>query len=134
MSDCIELKPVAFVRSRFKVSEHKGLEWFETFESEIEILPEFSPALEGLIERYRTVAIVFFFDRCTETKLVDHPHGDKSREKRGVFSMCCPSRPNHIGLTFSTLVGRRGNTLIVRGLDALDGTPILDIRPGEKNP
>jgi len=57
-----------------------------------------------------------------------HPRGDLARPKRGVFTTRSPVRPNPIGLTRVELVKRQGNILIVQGLDAFEGSPVLDIK------
>lgn len=58
-----------------------------------------------------------------------HPMGDRSKEKRGVFALRSPMRPNPIGLTRVKLLERDGNVLTVEGLDALEGSPVIDIKP-----
>lgn len=58
-----------------------------------------------------------------------HPMGNRAKEKRGVFALRSPMRPNPMGLTRVELVERRDNILVVSGLDALEGSPILDIKP-----
>jgi tRNA-Thr(GGU) m(6)t(6)A37 methyltransferase TsaA len=63
-------------------------------------------------------------------KLQAHPMGDVTTEKRGVFALRSPMRPNPIGLTRVRLVERKGNILIVEGLDAFDESPVIDIKPG----
>jgi len=64
------------------------------------------------------------------TKLQAHPMGDVTKEKRGVFALKSPMRPNPIGLTRVRLIERNGNVLIVEGLDAFDESPVIDIKPG----
>ena len=61
--------------------------------------------------------------------MLQHPRGDKSRPKRGVFALRSPYRPNHIGLTEVELLAINGNVLSVRGLDAINETPVLDLKP-----
>ena len=60
--------------------------------------------------------------------LLQHPRGDRSRPRRGVFALHTPYRPNPIGVTVVDLLSVEGNVLRVRGLDALNGTPVLDIK------
>jgi len=59
-----------------------------------------------------------------------HPQGDRNKPLRGVFSLRSPMRPNPIGLTRVRITRREGNILFVKGLDALDGSPIIDIKRG----
>jgi L-fuculose-phosphate aldolase len=131
----IQLRPIGYVRNAFRVSEHHERSWFEALVSEIEILPEYAAGLAG-VERLASVVVLFHFDRCSQqTALLAHPRGDTGRPLRGMFTMGCPSRPNHIGMCTCPIVAVRGpTTLVVRCLEALDGTPILDLHPGEKKP
>jgi tRNA-Thr(GGU) m(6)t(6)A37 methyltransferase TsaA len=97
-------------------------------ESIIEILPEFE---EGLykIEEERELVILYIFDRSEGRALKVHPKGDPNIPLRGVFATRSPDRPNRIGMTTVTLLRREGRLLHVKGLDALDGSPVVDIKP-----
>lgn len=90
--------------------------------------PELAPGLDGLQEEAR-ILVLFHFHLAEEFELHQHPRGDRSRPRRGVFALRSPRRPNHIGVTEVDLLEIRGNVLVVRGLDAVDGTPVLDIKP-----
>ena len=97
---------------------------------QIEIYDEFSAGLKG-IEDADSLWIMFWLHKLSENdrKLLQvHPRGDKTREKRGVFALRSPMRPNPIGLTNVKLIKREGNVLVVEGLDAFDETPVLDIK------
>jgi len=72
--------------------------------------------------------VVFHFHLVQSYALLQHPRGDRSRPRRGVFALHTPYRPNPIGVTVVDLLSVEGNVLRVRGLDALNGTPILDIK------
>jgi tRNA-Thr(GGU) m(6)t(6)A37 methyltransferase TsaA len=90
------------------------------------------PALvEGLhaLEKQARILVVFHFHLSEGYDLLQHPRGDSSREKRGVFALRSPRRPNPIGVTEVELLEIQGNVLRVRGLDAVDGTPVLDLKP-----
>jgi len=89
---------------------------------------EFVPGLDGL-EPGQRLTVVFHFDRAEGYELKQHPRGDQTRPRRGVFTICSPRRPNHLGVSFPLLLRREGNILHVTDLDALDGTPVLDIKP-----
>ena len=89
---------------------------------------EFVPGLDGL-EPGQRLTVVFHFDRAEGFALQQHPRGDQTRPRRGVFTICSPRRPNHLGVSFPLLLRREGNILHVTDLDALDGTPVLDIKP-----
>ena len=90
------------------------------------------PALvEGLqkLDRQPRILVVFHFHLSEGYELLQHPRGDTSRERRGVFALRSPRRPNPIGVTEVELLEIRDNILRVRGLDAVDGTPVLDLKP-----
>jgi tRNA-Thr(GGU) m(6)t(6)A37 methyltransferase TsaA len=88
-------------------------------------------ALAGL-DAFSHVEIVFVFDRVGEDEIVSgarHPRGRKDWPKIGIFAQRGRSRPNRIGLTVCRVVSVSGLRLEVEGLDAIDGTPVLDIKP-----
>jgi len=84
--------------------------------------------LKGL-EPGQQVMVVFYFHRARGFDLLQHPRGDTTRPRRGVFALRSPRRPNPIGVTLVDLVSVEGNVLRVRGLDAINGTPVLDLKP-----
>jgi len=86
------------------------------------------PALAGL-EKEPRILVVFYFHLSEGWELLQHPRGDDTREKRGLFALRSPRRPNPIGVTEVELLGIRENVLTVWGLDAVDGTPVLDLKP-----
>lgn len=73
--------------------------------------------------------IVFHCHRSEGYELTQHPQGDCSRSRRGVFALHSPRRPNPISITVVELMAVEENVLRVRGLDAINGTPVLDIKP-----
>ena len=86
--------------------------------------------MDGL-EIGQSILVIFHFDRSTDDfDLHQHPCGDTNLPKKGVFALCSPHRPNGIGVTQVTLLAIEGNVLTVLGLDALNNTPVLDIKPG----
>lgn len=98
----------------------------------IEIYPEYTDGLKG-IESKEKIDICYWMHELEENmrkKLRVHPQGDRSKQKMGVFALRSPMRPNPIGITSVKLVERRGNELSVEGLDALDGSPVIDIKCG----
>lgn len=99
---------------------------------EIRILEEFTEGLKG-VEDCEHLWILFWMNRLSEKDreiLLVHPRGDRTREKQGVFALHSPMRPNPIGMTKVKLVDVKGKILIVEGLDALDDTPVIDIKSG----
>jgi len=119
-------RPIGHVESEWQAPQVPRTE--PAAESRIVIYPEYAEGLSG-IEECERLTVVFHFDRAEGYSLQQHPRGDKSRPLRGVFALCSPFRPNHIGVTFVRLLRRQGNVLHVAGLDALDGTPVLDVKP-----
>jgi len=103
-------------------------EQIRAHESRLVLEEEFAEGLEGLQAGDR-LTVVFHFHLSQGYELLQHPRGDVSHPKRGVFALCSPRRPNPIGVSFVDLVRREGRALVVRGLDALNGTPLLDIKP-----
>jgi tRNA-Thr(GGU) m(6)t(6)A37 methyltransferase TsaA len=122
-------EPIGFVESDFKETQ-RDPDVFAGTEARVRVLPEFA---EGLyrIESFDRLYIIYAFDRSSGFELVLHPRGDPARPERGVFATHSPNRPNAIGLTVVELLAVEGNVLTVRGLDAVDGTPVLDIKPCE---
>ena len=95
-------------------------------EGTLEILPQFEPGLTD-IEGFSHLFVVWVFDRSEGFELLGTPPIDD--RPHGVFATRSPRRPNPIGLTVVELLHREGNRLQVRGVDMLDGTPILDLKP-----
>jgi tRNA-Thr(GGU) m(6)t(6)A37 methyltransferase TsaA len=122
------MKPIGFVRSGYtdKRDIPKGLGAKHDAEGVIEIDGEFEAGLMD-IEGFSHLFVIWAFDRSEGfslqggTPIDGRPHG--------VFATRSPMRPNPIGLTVVELVGRDGTKLKVRGVDMLDGTPVLDIKP-----
>ncbi len=99
----------------------------------VEILPGFARGLEG-IEQFDTLWVVYWLHQLpeeTRSVLLVHPRGDRSQPLRGVFSTHSPMRPNPIGLSRARLLRREKNLLYLSHLDALPGSPVLDIKAGE---
>ncbi len=114
----MKIYPIGLVRSNNQNSQ------------KIEIFEDYSGGLKG-IEDYRYVWVLYWFHKISKDKrkvLQVHPGGDFARPKRGVFTTRSPIRPNPIGLTRVKLLKREGNILIVQGLDAFEGSPVLDIK------
>jgi tRNA (adenine37-N6)-methyltransferase len=121
-------KPIGFARSPYQDTKDvpKGLGAQHEAEGTIEILPEFEEGLKD-IEGFSHLIVLWVFDRSEDYELVGKPPSDD--RPHGVFATRSPRRPNPIGLTTVELLCREGRSLSVRGLDMLDGTPILDLKP-----
>jgi tRNA (adenine37-N6)-methyltransferase len=104
----------------------KGLGAKHEAEGVLDIRAEFEPGLTD-IEGFSHLYVIWAFDRSEGFNLVVTPPSDV--QPHGVFATRSPRRPNPIGLTVVELLYREGTVLRVRGIDMLDGTPILDIKP-----
>jgi tRNA-Thr(GGU) m(6)t(6)A37 methyltransferase TsaA len=123
----IECTPIGVVRSPYRErgdAPRQGR--LTTTLAEIQIFETYAPGLED-VERSSHLIVLYWLDRAERGLLFAKPPGET--RSRGVFSTRSPARPNPIGFGVVDLVRREGNVLIVRGLDALDGTPVLDIKP-----
>jgi tRNA (adenine37-N6)-methyltransferase len=125
MNEQIIFRSIGRVENSF--AEPAAPEQIESVESLIVLDPDLAEGLNGL-EPGQQVMILFFFHRSQGYDLLQHPRGDTSRPKRGVFALRSPRRPNPIGATVVELLAVDGHVLRVRGLDALDGTPVLDLK------
>jgi tRNA-Thr(GGU) m(6)t(6)A37 methyltransferase TsaA len=121
----VTFTPIGYVENDFDAPTRS--ETIAADESRIVVVPECVEGLTGL-EAGQRVMIVFHFHLTQSYALLQHPRGDRSRPKRGVFALHTPYRPNPIGVTVVDLLSVEENVLRVRGLDALNGTPILDIK------
>jgi len=99
--------------------------------AEIEIFSRYAEGLDG-IEMWPYLWVVFWFHELLERDrrvLQAHPQGNREKPKRGVFALRSPMRPNLLGLSRVRLLERDDSILVVRGLDAFEGTPVIDIKP-----
>ena len=128
MSNNIQMRPIGFVKSPYSETAQvpKGFGAQHEAEGTIEILPEYEVGLTD-IEGFSHLYVVWVFDRSDDCELLGTPPTDT--KPHGVFATRSPRRPNPIGLTVVKLIGRDGPTLQVAGLDMLNGTPVLDIKP-----
>ncbi len=121
-------RPIGFVSSPYKDASDvpRGLGAKHEADGVLRILPEFEPGLTD-IEGFSHLVILWEFDRSKGFELLGAPPSDN--RTHGVFATRSPRRPNPIGLTIVELLRREGVDLHVRGIDMLDQTPILDIKP-----
>jgi len=120
--------PIGYVKSPYTSTQTipKGLGAKHETEGMIEVLPQFEIGLTD-IDGFSHLFVLWVFDRAEGYELIGKPPTDS--RPHGVFATRSPRRPNPIGLTVLQLLRREGRTLHVRGVDMLDGTPILDIKP-----
>jgi tRNA-Thr(GGU) m(6)t(6)A37 methyltransferase TsaA len=124
--ESVTYKAIGHVENDF--DEPSVPEKIRSTESRIVLDPALTEGLRGL-EPGQRIMVVFYFHRSKGYDLRQHPQGDSSRPRRGVFALRSPRRPNPIGVTVVDLVAVEGNVLRVRGLDAINGTPVLDLKP-----
>jgi tRNA (adenine37-N6)-methyltransferase len=123
------MQPIGYVKSPYTNTKEipKGLGAKHDAEGILEIRPEFAAGLAD-IEGFSHLFVLWQFDRSEGFDLIATPPTDE-RRPHGVFATRSPRRPNPIGLTVVELLSHEGAALRVRGVDMLDGTPILDIKP-----
>jgi tRNA-Thr(GGU) m(6)t(6)A37 methyltransferase TsaA len=128
LSSPIVLEPIAWVRNDIK---DPGRHDSSRVESEILFVPGFDNALDGL-EDFSHLTVLFWMHRSPKwdgsTPKV-HPQRRPDLPLVGVLATHSPFRPNPLGMTVVRLLERRGSTLRVLGLDAIDGTPVVDVKP-----
>ncbi len=117
----IEMKPIGFVIRTSPQENDRD----RSLVAKVVLDEGLAPALDG-IEGWSHIYVIFWLDRVarTEEPVLHHPNSS-----RGIFAARSPIHPNPIGLTLVELVKREENVLWVRGLDAYDGTPVLDVKP-----
>jgi L-fuculose-phosphate aldolase len=140
------VRPIGVVRSALKDPADAPKQGALTGqEAEIVVDPEYIQALEGLERRVASagndvfgdtahrnggkIIVICWMHRADRDRLKVHPRGQEDRPERGVFSTRSPHRPNPVSLHTVTLLSIEGNVLRVRGMDAIDGTPVVDIKP-----
>lgn len=123
----IELKPIGFVKTKAVGKEVRD----KGNVSEIVFREDLVEALDG-IEDFSHLFVIFWMHEISEEErrtMKVHPRGRRDMPLLGAFATRTPHRPNPIGLTLVELLEVEGNVVTVRGLDAFDGTPVLDVKP-----
>ena len=128
MSDVFSMRPIGIIRSPFADTAEipKGPGAKHEAEGVLELRPDLEAGLTD-IEGFSHLFVIWVFDRAEGFELLTATPLD--HQSHGVFATRSPFRPNPIGLTVVQLLRRDGHRLRVRGLDMLDGTPILDLKP-----
>ncbi len=127
-----KLKPIGIVHSPFKKKEdidskkYADSRGFDSVHGELELFREFEDGLKD-IEGFSHLIVLFAFHESEGYRLHTKPLLEDTL--RGVFSTRSPSRPNPIGMTVVKVIERKRNSLKVSGIDMIEGTPILDIKP-----
>lgn len=124
----ITIRPIGTVRNSIRKPRRDG---WEKISSRIILDPKLQEGLDG-IEAYSHIFVLFWIDRLNPSmkgiKKV-HPKSRMDLPLVGVFATRTQYRPNPIGLTLVRMLGRKKNVIWVKGLDALDGTPVIDLKP-----
>jgi tRNA (adenine37-N6)-methyltransferase len=124
----IHLTPVAMVKnSRLQPED----DYWEAVISEIELAAHIPAAAFDGITQFSHLAIIFYFDKALPEDIVfsGHPRGNTNYPLTGIFAQRKKDRPNNIGLCTVELLRHQGRTITVKYLDAINGTPVLDIKP-----
>jgi tRNA-Thr(GGU) m(6)t(6)A37 methyltransferase TsaA len=129
MNHTINLSPIAFVKNiRAEIDDDQ---WGEVISS-IELNTAFREDALFQIESFSHAEIIFYFHLVDNGKIemgARHPRNNKDWPKVGIFAQRGKNRPNRLGVTTVKILKREGRQLYVKGLDAIDGTPVLDIKP-----
>jgi tRNA-Thr(GGU) m(6)t(6)A37 methyltransferase TsaA len=128
MSGTYGLDPVGYVTSTRSAPDDDS--WDQEKASIRLVEPFDERALRGL-EGFSHCLVVYVFDRAQwdTSRMVRHPRGNTDWPEVGIFAQRAKDRPNRLGVTVCRVVGVEGSTLVVHGLDAIDGTPVVDIKP-----
>jgi tRNA (adenine37-N6)-methyltransferase len=129
----ITLSPIGTVKNTRQAIEDDN---WGNVTSIIELDSKFDEEALYEIESFSHAEIIFYFHLVDESKIEiksRHPRNNKDLPKVGIFAQWGKNRPNRIGTTMVKILKRVGNQLHVQGLDAIDGTPILDIKPVMKD-
>lgn len=123
----MKIKPIGIIHSPFKNLEDIPCQSYKSEKTdEIEVFEEYQDGLKD-IEGFSHIIIVYYFHLSKDYSLNVKPFLGK--KLHGIFATRHPRRPNHIGISLVRLLERKGNILKVKGVDVIDGTPLLDIKP-----
>ena len=126
-SHSLELKPIGIIHSPYKNMRAAPYQGYKSEDiSQIEVFKEFEEGLRD-IEGFSHIIVIYWFHKSQGYHLLVKTPWDDSLH--GLFTTRSPHRPCPLGLTVAELVVREKNILKVKGLDAIDGTPLLDIKP-----
>lgn len=124
----LAITPIGVVRSPLKEREKAPMQPDpDTPSAWIELLPDYADGVAGL-EVGQPVVLITWLHRADRSVLQVHPHGDRKRQRTGVFATRSPDRPNPIGLHTVEVLEIEENRLKVGPLEAIDGTPVVDIK------
>ena len=124
----IKIRPIGIVKNAIKDLNNR--DW-ENVISKVIVYPKYEPALDG-IEESSHLHMLYYLHKLPKNErnlLKVHPMKRKELPLVGIFALRSTCRPNSIGLTLVKLISRKNNELVVKGLDAVNGSPIIDIKP-----
>jgi tRNA (adenine37-N6)-methyltransferase len=122
------VRSIGVIRSPIKKADDAPKQGSEAgVKGQLIVAEQYRDALEGLSSGQRIV-ILYWMHLAARDRLRVHPRGDHSRPLKGVFATRSPHRPNPIAVDVVDILEIQGTTLTVRGLDAMDNTPLLDIK------
>ena len=122
----ITIKPIGYAKSKIKEQQFGG---FKENITEIILNKDYTEALEGL-QDYSHIIVIYWMNEAEGiVKLKHKPQGNPKVPELGIFATRCQWRPNCIGTSIVKLISIKNNILKVKGLDIIDNTPILDIKP-----
>lgn len=123
----MKIKPIGIIHSPFKNKKETPIQPFKSKAiGKVEVYKKYEKGLRD-IEGFSHLILVYRFHKSRGFKLLVKPFLDN--ELRGLFATRAPRRPNQIGISVVRLLNIKNNILTVRGIDALDNTPLLDIKP-----
>ena len=124
----ITYKPIGIIHSEHTIAEKTPIQpvYAKDCKGRVEVFPEFVEGLRDL-EGFSHIYLIYHFHRVPQVKLIVKPF--LQDVDRGIFSTRAPYRPNAVGLSVVELIGIEDNNLHLDGVDILDGTPLLDIKP-----
>jgi tRNA-Thr(GGU) m(6)t(6)A37 methyltransferase TsaA len=128
-SDRYELDPIGWVRSSLRDPAQAPLQGDEGAPNAQLVIGDTLHEATRDLEPGAEILVLTWLDRARRDVLAVHPRGDTNNPRRGVFSTRSPDRPNPIGLHRVKIVSIEGTTITVSDLEAIDGTPVLDIKP-----
>jgi len=123
-----EINPIGIIHSPYKTKKECPIQRVTACHGKgtVELFPEYEKGLKD-IDLFSHVILLYLFDRAGEVQLIRHPFLDDTAH--GIFASRHPCRPNGIGLSIVQIDGVNGNRIDVSGIDVLDGTPLVDVKP-----
>lgn len=123
----MKIRPIGIIRSPFKIKAKTPIQPFKSKKiGRVEVYKKFAPGLQDILG-FSHIILIYRFHKSKSYKLLVKPFLDS--RYRGLFSTRYSARPNQIGISVVQLLRQKNNVLFVKGIDVLDGTPLLDIKP-----